>query len=198
MTDKSNMAQMGINLNHANGYSLFELILVVVIIGILAAGGIRYYLAVQEEALLTGLDSQARVFAGAIHGARADWLLQQRPANVPTEPGQKLSVNLDGSIIFVNEMGWPANSSTELDSSIDSQTAAECYELWFGLMANPMPVTVQGSENLTGERGQHSYHISARSGVCRYELVSQLLDDEYFFEYNLANGRILTNRSAVD
>jgi type II secretory pathway pseudopilin PulG len=115
-----------------SGYSLFELIHVVVVIGLLAAAGLKYYIDLREEALRAGLEIQARNFAAVIQGARADWLLQHHPVNISTAPGSKLYLDLDGNRIYVNEMGWPANSSAELDSSSESQTAAECYELWFG------------------------------------------------------------------
>lgn len=181
----------------ALGYSLFELILVIVIIGLIAAAGLKYYIDLREEALRTGMETQARNFAGIIQGARADWLLKQHPANVPTEPGSKLAVDLDGTRIFVNEKGWPANSSAELDSSSDSQTAAECYELWFGMMNNPLPATVQGLTSIGGSKGQQRYHISVNNAICRYELVSKQ-EVSYYFDYNTRTGKVLINIPSID
>jgi prepilin-type N-terminal cleavage/methylation domain-containing protein len=181
----------------ALGYNLLELILVMVIIGLVAAAGLKYYIDLQEEALRTGLESQARNFAGFVQVARADLLMQKRPDLIPTEPGRKLSVDLDGTRIYVNEFGWPANSSTELDSSSESQTAAECYELWFGMMSNPLPVSVEGLTSVGGNKGQQRYHISAYNAVCRYELVREP-GVSYYFDYNLRSGKVLINIQKLD
>jgi hypothetical protein len=143
------------------------------------------------------LETQARNFAGVIQGARADWLLEKHPETISTEPGSKHSVNLDGTRIYVNEMGWPANSSAELDSSSDSQTAAECYELWFGMMSNPQPVSVEGLTSIGGSKGQQRYHISVIDTVCRYELVSEP-GVNYYFDYAPRTGKILINITKLD
>lgn len=174
-----------------SAYSLFELILVIVIIGILAAAGLAYYIQVREEAVRTEVQTQARNFAGAIQGARAAWLIGEHPDIIPTEPGSKLTVNLDGTLIYVNEMGWPANSSAELDSSSDSQTAAECYELWVGLMQNPQPATAEGLTGSHGSKGQQRYHIAVIDGACRYEFIGGA--EIYYFDYDLKTGTVLTS-----
>lgn len=179
------------------GFSLLELILVIVLIGLLAAAGLKYYIDLREAAIRTGLQTQARNFAGIIQGARADWLSERRPDSIPTEPGSKLAVDLDGTRIYVNEMGWPANSSAELDSSSGSQTAAECYELWFGLMNNPLPATVEGLPSIGGVKGQQRYHISVNNAVCRYELVLKS-GIGYYFDYSPKTGKVLINIPKAD
>ena len=176
------------------GYSLFEIVLVVIIISILAAAALKHYTDINDEARKTGFESQARSFAAAIQSARADWILQKHGGSIPTQPGTKLSVNLDGETIFVNENGWPANTSPELDSSVETQTAAECYELWFGLMSHPIAATVEGIESL--HRDSARYHVSRSGKACRYELTSQL-DDVYLFDYDLETGKVVTKISAA-
>lgn len=175
-------------------FSLFELILVIVIVGLLAAAAVKYYMDLREEALRTAVQTQARNFAGAIQMARADWLTKQPPEFVPTRPGQKISLDLDGTLIYVNEWGWPANTSAELDSSSDSQTAAECHELWVGLMQNPQPATVEGLSGSAGEKGQHRYHISANAAKCRFEAIDGPWP-AYYYEYDLKTGKVTIDAS---
>ena len=161
------------------------------VIALLASAGLKYYMDIRDAAVRTGLVTQARNFAGVIQGARAQWLAGAHPELAPTKPGIKLTVNLDGTEIFVNERGWPANSSVELDSSSDSQTAAECYELWFALMNNPQPATVQGVLSIGGKKGRQPYHISSFEGVCRFEIVATPYAGSYF-DYYLKTGKVLT------
>jgi prepilin-type N-terminal cleavage/methylation domain-containing protein len=176
--------------NHERGFSLFEIVLVVVIISILAAAGLKHYIDISDAARKTGFQSQARSFAAAIQSARAAWMLKKHNGRVPTQPGIKLSVDLDGERIFVNENGWPANTSPELDSSIETQTAAECYELWFGLMSHPIPATVEGIDSPQSDNIR--YHVSRSVNACRYELQTTL-DDVYLFDYDLETGKVVTN-----
>jgi prepilin-type N-terminal cleavage/methylation domain-containing protein len=176
--------------NHERGFSLFEIVLVVVIISILAAVGLKHYTDISDAARKTGFLSQARIFAAAIQSARAVWMLKKHNGRVPTQPGIKLSVDLDGERIFVNENGWPANTSPELDSSIETQTAAECYELWFGLMSHPIPATVEGIDSPQSDNIR--YHVSRSVNACRYELQTTL-DDVYLFDYDLETGKVVTN-----
>lgn len=179
------------------GFTLVELILVIVVIGVLAAASLKYYVDLHEQAVKTGHLTQARYFTAAVQIARAEWLLGRPPEEIPTAAGKKMAVDLGGTNLYVNEMGWPANSSVELDSSSESQTAAECYELWFALMANPMPATIEGLQSLTGAKGEHQYHISMAHSACRYELVSRLGDD-YFFDYDLKTGKVLISALTLD
>jgi prepilin-type N-terminal cleavage/methylation domain-containing protein len=174
------------------GYSLLEMIIVIVAIGLLAAAGLKYYIGLREEALRTAVQTQARNFAGAIQVARADWLTRQIPGSIPTQPGHKLALDLDGTQVYVNELGWPANTSAELDSSSDTQTPAECYELWVGLMQNPQPATVEGLSGASGERGQRRYHVSTSEENCRFESVNDPWS-VYYFDYNLKTGKVLTD-----
>ncbi len=176
---------------------MFELVMVIVIISIVAAASLKYYIDVREEALLTSFETQSSRFAAVVYTARAEWFLQGHSAEVPTQPGDKMSVNLDGEIVFVNEYGWPANTSPELDSSLDTQTAAECYELWIGLMSKPVPATVEGLTGSSGNKGDQQYHISRENDVCRFTLTAQL-EDDYFFEYNLKTGKVLTNQLKIE
>ena len=174
------------------GYSHFELIFVIVIISLVAAAGLKYYVDVREEALKVGLETQARAFTVAIQAVRAQWILGKHTGVMPTAPHRKLAIDMDGIRIYVNEAGWPANTSTELDSASESQTPAECYELWFDLMTNPLPATVEGVNSFGGDKGEQRYHVSTTNGACRYELVNKMSPDNYF-EYNLKTGKVLTN-----
>ena len=188
------------HLNHVSGgggesgFTAFELTLVIVILGLLSAAALQYYLELREEALRTGLQVQAHNFATAVYGARAAWLVKRHSGAIPLiEPG-KSYVDLESTRIYLNEMGWPANTSIELDSSANSQTPAECYELWHYLMANPQPATVDGLISIGGHQGDQRYHVSAGSNFCHYELV-QKSSNRYYFDYDLNTGKVLINYS---
>lgn len=171
------------------GFTLLELVVVVCIIAILAAGGLVYYEKTMDDAKRTGVEIMANRFATAISLVRGQWIVEssmQLEGKVPNT----YRVVLDQTPIFLNELGWPA-STDGVSARSNDQTAEECYQLWETIMQNPTTTTVEGrSGNLGDEKGMQRYHISASSPeACRYELITKPMGSHYF-EYNLRTGQV--------
>ncbi|GAB1259524.1 type II secretion system protein [Aurantivibrio plasticivorans] len=184
------------------GFTLLELILVVTLIGILAASGLVYYQRILDDAKRTGVEILANRFTAAIALIRGQWIVEstmQLQGKVP----DTFRVDVDNVAIFLNEYGWPANTDNGSRSSND-QTSEECYQIWQTILQNPSPVTVEGrgsgsANNLKeNAKGQQRYHISQRNNsVCRYELVTEP-EGSHYFEYNLKTGQVLITVPPLD
>ncbi|GLS26716.1 type II secretion system protein [Marinibactrum halimedae] len=162
------------------GYSLFEFIIVITVIGVLAAIGIKYYLQSQEEAQKALINASARSFASSVSSLRGHWLVNR------TERGEIHSVDMEGVTVHLNEFGWAASAGESGSPSIHNQTPQECFFLWLGISQSSIDATIQGDEN----RGRATYHVSMPdSYICRYELAIKN-NDTLFFDYNLRNGRV--------
>lgn len=182
-------------MNNSKGFTLVELVLVITIIGVLSAAGAVYYGKTVEEARRTGVEVLANRFTAAIALIRGQWIVEstmQLEGKVP----KTYRVDVDNIPIFLNELGWPANTDGKSAHSKD-QTAEECFQLWQAVMQNPGLVTVEGRSTNTSTandpeaKGNQRYHISQVSGsVCRFELVTQP-ERTHYFEYDLTNGRVL-------
>lgn len=161
-----------------------ELTVVILLISVVAAGGIKYYQELLRESRRAGLEMLAHRFATATSLVHARWILQGGPSQ--RRPG--LLVDVDGVGVYVNERGWPANTDGGSARSHD-QTDAECKQLWQALLQNPAPATVGGTAPTANEL-HHRFHITQIGGrACRYQMVTQ--DEQYFFDYHLTTGQIL-------
>lgn len=164
------------------GFSLIELIAVVIIIAILAVLFLRHADNVVEEAEQTALESIARSFASTMSSLRGQWIVENSQQSAAILPAM---VMLDNQPVYLNEYRWPASTSAESSANSDSQTAQECRQLWQALIQNPTPATIDPRR-----RGEARLHISAPDGSrCRYELTSANPASHYF-EYNLKTGRV--------
>lgn len=159
------------------GFSLFELITVVVVVGVLAASALHYYGEIIDDARKSGLQFLSNRFAAAVAGVHVQWILEGRPSQVL----------LDGYVITLNNNGWPTGEKTTAGKA----GLNTCQQLWESLLQNParLPDVIP-----VDERGVMYWAGAAKAGVCRYSLITK--DSEnFYFEYIMSNGRV---RSVLD
>jgi len=168
-----------------HGFSLFELVVVAVVIGILASVGLEYYSQAIEESHRVGVEAQASNFTTAVAGVHTQWLLDSVKSRVSR-------VEIDGLQFYVSKRGWPAHVNVRgtkkkgKKSGKNWESSQNCYDLWISLLQNPTPATVEGND----QWGKYDYHISAVGGeFCRYELTVKP-KGSHFFDYVLGTGQV--------
>ncbi len=160
------------------GFSLLELIFVIIIIAFLLFIGSEVYLSEIENSKRETLLFQANTFSRTINNLRATALIHQSK-----------SVDLDNKKIYLNEKGWPANTKVNLSAKSWDQTSEECQQLWFALYERP-PESIL---NINEKKSSSLYFISSINGrICRYELLRKE-EGAYFFDYHLDTGEIKTS-----
>lgn len=183
------------------GFTLLEFIMVVVVIGVLAASSLIYYEKTLAAARRVGVEVFANRFTAAVALIRAQWLIESS-LQIQQKPSSTWRVNVDNTAIFLNEYGWPANTDGRSAKSND-QTVDECYQVWKGVLQNPPQATLEGRGNLSdsndiNNEGKQRYHIILKNNsLCRYELVTQPRGT-HAFEYDLRNGNVLTMVPPLD
>lgn len=189
------------NARVARGYSLFELILVVVVIGVIAASGLIYYEKALDDARRTGVEIMANRFTAAVALIRGQWIVEST-IQLNGKAPNTWRVVVDNIPIFLNEFGWPANTDGGSAKSRD-QTVDECYQVWNSILQNPPLATLEGKgspddPNNPNKKGKQRYHISViDKSVCRFELVTDP-PGTHAFEYNLRTGRVLVKVPPLD
>jgi len=132
------------NMKKQAGFTLIELVIVVVIMGFLAVTAIPKFLDLTDQAKQANIEGMAGGFATAISLARAQWEAEGRPQNT----SNLNTVNYDGSSLILttenNTSGIRPGYVTGLTDGADLSNAfdaANCIEVWQNILQQPPRVT---------------------------------------------------------
>ncbi len=158
---------------------MFELLVVFSVIALLLYIGSQYLEHPFTGSKIAIVDHHAGVFSRAITTIHA----------MGGAAGQR-KVATGAVEFYLNENGWPANTSTSFSPSLTSQTAQECQQLWHSVFSNAPSSMIEGdSYNKSAD-----YLISLKKNViCRYELAGKQ-EASYFFDYDVSSGEVVVVR----
>lgn len=174
-----------------SGFTFIELVIVIVLLGLLAAAAIPRLLDVTDDAQIATLEGVAGGFSTAATITRVQWAADGGTRGSSTTAADKVAVNLDGTTIYVTENGWPSNTDSGSDSSEDSQTAAECQQVWNGILQSAPSSTTNSND-----RANAKFFISVidqNPDLCRYELIinsDPAATQTHYFDYALDDGQV--------
>jgi len=173
---------------HLNqGFTLIELVIVIIVLGILAATAVPKFINLSDDAKSAMVTSTGATLKSGIDLARAKWLALGSPNDFSTRDNVQLyGTTAEGTMDF-NSAGWPAQSYSGTDTKIDTNNSSDCISLWNALIDI-------GSEKIakdTSGKFQVFYAGEAGepAGVCVYKLTSK---PEIYIRYNSNNGEVTT------
>lgn len=183
-----------------SGFTLIELIVVIVILGILSVTAIPRYLDITEEAHIAMTEGVAGAFRSGVLLANADYLVKHNNGEAPEL--YRVEARNGGTIIVgANDKGYPVYSD---GSSVSLSTSTQCRDLWEGLLktnliagtgglspfssAPDVIATIDGDSG-SPEGGEGVDGVSvANIGVCNYLMSNGGVD--MLLQYNSNNGRV--------
>lgn len=124
--------------NRNQGFTIVEMVVVMVIVGILASVALPRFVNLQEDAYSASAESTGGAFASAVNLSHAAWLVAGGTSTVD-------QVTLEGGqTVGVTDTGYPENNTT----GNNTVTAAECAEAWNAILTpgSPQASAAAGSD----------------------------------------------------
>lgn len=175
-----------------SGFTLIELVIVVVILGFLAVTAIPKFIDLTDQAKQANIEGMAGGYATAVSLARAQWEAEGRPQDT----GGRNSVDYDGATLVLTtetddvRPGYAVGltGGAALGTGF---TSTNCIEIWQNILQQPPALT--DNINTLNNDNTMDYFV-AKSGttettLCHYYLKETLNKDT---NNNFTNPGVLT------
>ena len=177
--DMNNQIQVNNStIKQAAGFTLIELVIVVVILGFLAVTAIPKFLDLTEQAKQANIDGMAGGFATGVSLARAQWEAEARPTangvNRVEYDGTELYLTTPGASTTIRP-GYPTGKAADNADGTEMDTT-DCIDVWQGILAQPPTIT--DDIDVLNDDSSMNYFVIESANLCGYYLRETLAQDD--------------------
>ena len=179
------------------GFTLIELVVVMVILGLLVVTAIPKFVDLTDDAKQANIEGMAGGFATAVSLVRAQWETEGRPKN----SSAKNSTSYDGSVFVLTDEDTAAGIRpgyvTGVDNNIaDGLDVDDCLYIWENLYQQPPGITKQLTDLNNDALNKRYYAAITGTGAnlsCSYHLKETLAKDTNTGDYTDTNINAVSN-----
>lgn len=146
------------------GFTLIELVIVVIILGLIGAAAVPRFLDATDDARDASIEGVAGGFASAVGLARAQWELLGRPSVAN-------AINYDGVNVFLSNEGYPTAISQARNAT--QMSATHCSDI-FGTIINSSPSITASANGGVLYKYLATLSNETTGDICNYFLTSTL------------------------
>tara|TARA_R110001583_G_scaffold17575_7_gene70939 strand:+ start:610 stop:1155 length:546 start_codon:yes stop_codon:yes gene_type:complete len=167
-----------------SGFTLIELVVVIVIIGILSVTAVPRYIDITEEAFISTTEGVAGAFRGGVNLGKAEYIVKHGNGTVPN---LFETTDIDGNPLFIgsNEEGYPVASD---GVTVSLNTDLDCSDLWNGLINTSLIAGTNQLAPFSEKPDVISTLDDNDTGVCHYLMRDVGVDMQLTYDSN--NGRV--------